>query len=137
MHKYTTKVSQTCAAVCIEDLNLAGLCKTRLAKSFADVGIGEAVRQLDYKTSWYGGTLQKVGRFFASSKLCSECGAKNAELTLAERAWDCANCGAHHDRDFNASVNIKLEGLRLLAGSVATSASTPVDVKALADAIAA
>lgn len=123
--------------VCIEDLNLVGLCQTRLAKSFHDAGIGEAVRQLEYKSGWFGGIVQKVGRFFASSKLCSHCGVKNDYLKLSDREWDCLNCGAHLDRGFNAAVNIELEGLRLLAGSVATSASTPVDVKAPACVLSA
>lgn len=136
LHKFTTGLVRTFAVICIEDLNLKGLCQTRLAKSFHDAGIGEAGRQLKYKTSWAGTVLQKVNRFFASSRLCSGCGAKNDQLTLADREWDCLNCGAHHDRDFNAAVNINLEGNRLLAGSVATSASTPVDVKALAYASA-
>lgn len=135
LHKFTTQVCTTFAIVCIEDLNLAGLCQTRLAKSFHDAGIGEGVNQLEYKAKWFGGLLQKVDRFFASSKLCNVCGEKNDQLTLSDREWTCV-CGTHHDRDHNASVNIKLEGLRLLAGSVATSASTPVDVKALAYASA-
>lgn len=132
LHKFTTGVVAAFAVICIEDLNLAGLCKTRLAKSFHDAGIGEAVRQLEYKTSWAGTALRKVDRFFASSKLCSCCGAKNDLLKLSDREWDCLNCCANHDRDFNAAMNIELEGVRLLAGSVATSASTPVDAKALA-----
>lgn len=131
LHKFTTEVVQQHAVVCIEDLNLKGLMRTRLAKSFSDVAIGEAVRQLDYKTNWYGGILQKVDRFYASSKLCSSCGSKNDKLTLKDREWDCANCGAHHDRDGNASINIKLEGSRLLAGSTHLGV-TPVDGQALA-----
>ena len=75
-------------------------------------------------------------REVTNSKLCSCCGAKNDLLTISDREWDCLGCGAHHDRDFNASLNIELEGLRLLAGTVASSASTPVDVKALAYASA-
>lgn len=135
LHKFTTAVCSAFAVVCIEDLNLSGLCQTRLAKSFYDAGIGKGVGQLEYKTSWFGGILQKVGRFFASSKLCNVCGEKNDQLTLSEREWTCS-CGVHHDRDFNAALNIELEGLRLLAGSVATSALTPVDGKALACASA-
>lgn len=117
--------------MCIEDLNLKGLMRTRLAKSFADAGIGEGIRQLEYKTCWYGAILQKVDRFYASSKLCSCCGLKNDSLTLADRSWDCTNCGAHHNRDGNASVNIKLEGVRLLVGNTHAD-MTPVESKALA-----
>jgi putative transposase len=112
LHKFTSSIASRFAIVCVETLSLKGLTQTRLAKSFNDAGIGEAVRQLDYKASW----LQKVDRFFPSSKLCSTCVARNDRLTLSDREWDCL-CGAHHDRDLNASVNINVEGLRLLVGS--------------------
>ncbi|MGH8498834.1 MAG: RNA-guided endonuclease InsQ/TnpB family protein, partial [Methylococcales bacterium] len=135
LHKFTTRVAATFAVVCIEDLNLAGLCQTRLAKSFAEAGIGVAAKQLEYKTRWFGGLLQKVDRFFASSKLCHCCGEKNDQLKLSDREWDCLNCGAHHNRDENASLNIKMEGIRLLAGDGYLGA-TPVDGKALACASA-
>ena len=131
LHKFTTEVVRSHAVVCIEDLNLRGLMRTRLAKSFADVAIGEAVRQLEYKTDWYGGLLQRVDRFYASSKLCSRCGHHNAALTLRDRSWDCAQCGAQHDRDFNAAVNLELEGARLLAGSTHLGV-TPAEGEALA-----
>jgi len=116
LHKFTSETVSDFAWICIEDLNLKGLCQTRLAKSFGDAGIGEAVRQLNYKTEWAGTTLQKVGRFFPSSKLCHVCGWKNEILKLSDRVWTCAQCGTLHDRDFNASLNIELEGMRLLAG---------------------
>ena len=56
----------------------------------------------------------RVGRFFPSTKLCSECGRLNPNLTLSGRAWLCG-CGAQHDRDLNAAKNILAEGMRLLA----------------------
>lgn len=123
LHKFTTSIARRFGVVCVEDLNLKGLTQTRLAKSFNDAGIGEAVRQLGYKASW----LQKVDRFFASSKLCSNCGAKNDLLKLSDREWDCLKCGTRHDRDLNASLNIELEGIRLLAGSGYVGA-TPVEL---------
>lgn len=135
LHKFTTGMVREYAAVCVEDLNLKGLARTRLAKGFADVGIGEAIRQLDYKTQWYGGVLQKVGRFYPSSKLCSSCGDRNTELTLSVRAWECPACGVRHHRDGNAARNIELEGGRLLAGTNQVGV-TPVDGRALAHAAA-
>jgi putative transposase len=116
LHKFTSETVRDFALICIEDLNLKGLCQTRLAKSFSDAGIGEAARQLDYKTEWAGTWLQKVGRFFASTTLCHVCAWKNENLKLSDRVWTCEGCGAIHDRDFNASMNIELEGMRLLAG---------------------
>ena len=75
--------------------------------------MGEVLRQLAYKADWFGGHVQKVGRFFASSKLCSDCGRKNDDLTLSDRRWECSNCGVIHDRDWNASKNIEQEALKL------------------------
>ncbi|MGH9427610.1 MAG: RNA-guided endonuclease InsQ/TnpB family protein, partial [Terriglobia bacterium] len=117
LHKFTTQMVTTFDTICIEDLNLTGLCRTRLAKSFYDAGVGEAVRQLIYKTDWAGSVLQQLDRFFPSSKLCHWCGFKNETLTLSDRGWTCVQCGAVHDRDENAAINLELEGLRLLAGN--------------------
>lgn len=132
LHKFTTKVVTSFGTICIEDLNLKGLHQTRLAKSFADAGIGEAVRQLTYKTDWVGSALRKVDRFFPSSKLCYVCGWKNMQLTLSDRTWTCGGCGTIHDRDENAATNINLEGLRLLAGDGYLRV-TPVDGTALVE----
>jgi transposase len=63
---------------------------------------------------WLGKHLILIDRYFASSKLCSRCGWKNNNLTLQERAWTCLNCGSIHDRDENASLNLKQEGIRIL-----------------------
>ena len=57
----------------------------------------------------------KIDKMFPSSKLCSVCGYKNANLTLKDRDWTCPDCNTYHDRDYNAAVNIKQEGLRLLS----------------------
>jgi len=69
---------------------------------------------LSYKLEWRGKKLIKVDRFFPSSKKCSVCGHINHELTLSDRTWTCPICGKKHDRDINAAINIKNEGLRLL-----------------------
>jgi putative transposase len=124
LHKMTTEVCKAFGVVCIEDLNLKGLCQTRLAKSFNDAGIGYAIQMLSYKAN----TLQKVDRFFPSSKLCNVCGLKNTALTLSDRVWLCA-CGVLHDRDHNASINIELEGVRLLVAG-GYSDVTPVEFAA-------
>ncbi|HIU84318.1 MAG TPA: transposase, partial [Candidatus Aphodousia gallistercoris] len=49
-----------------------------------------------------------------SSKTCSHCGYKRESLELSVRSWTCPKCGAHHDRDVNAALNIKAEGIRML-----------------------
>jgi putative transposase len=117
LHKFTTDAVERFGTICVEDLNLGGLCRTRLAKSFHDAGIGEAVRQLAYKQAWRSGVLVKVDRFFPSSKRCHVCGAIHTGLALGERTWTCGRCGAEHDRDENAAINLHLEGLDLPAGS--------------------
>jgi transposase len=61
---------------------------------------------LKYKCEWYGKNLIEIGMFAPSSKLCSACGKINHNLTLKDRAWAC-ECGAEHDRDINAAINIK------------------------------
>lgn len=136
LHKFTSDVVSRFGVICIEDLNLKGLHQTRLAKSFADAGIGEAVRQLGYKAEWWGRWVQRVDRFFPSSRLCSVCGWTHETLTLSERQWTCGGCGSVHDRDENAAKNINLEGGRLLAGSGYVRV-TPVDGEALVVAAAA
>jgi putative transposase len=95
----------------IEDLNLRGMVKNHnLARSLHDASIGMAVQQLEYKCTRYGKTVQKIDRWFPSSKLCSKCGHLLKSLSLDVREWKCPNCGTHHDRDENAAENIKAVG---------------------------
>jgi len=99
-------------SIVIETLNVNGMLKNhRLAKAIANVSWKKFVELLAYKCDWYGVNLLKIGRFEPSSKLCSKCGVINNELTLADREWVCPNCGAKHDRDINAAINIKRFGL--------------------------
>lgn len=108
LHKMTTTVVKNKPQqIIIEDLNVSGMIKNRkLSKAISDLGMYEIKRQLEYKCKWNGINLVIADRFFPSSKLCSVCGFKNDELTLANREWTCI-CGKVHDRDFNASVNLK------------------------------
>lgn len=115
LHKVTTEIAGSYAMVGIEDLNVAGMLKNhRLALSLADASFGEIRRQLSYKSEWFGGRVVMIDRFFPSSRLCSNCHAINHEMELEDREWTCQNCGMHHDRDFNASVTIEVEALRIL-----------------------
>ncbi len=120
-HKLTTNLVKNHDAVCIEDLNVTGLAKTKLAKSTLDASMGTIRRQLAYKGVWYRTPVVAVDRFYPSSKLCHECGYKHDGLTLSERVWACPSCGSLLDRDLNAARNIKREGLRLLAAGHADS----------------
>ena len=85
-----------------------------LAKAIADAGWGEFMRQCEYKAKHEGRIFAKIGTFYPSSKTCSACGHKLKELSPATRSWTCPHCGAQHDRDLNASLNIKQEGIRML-----------------------
>jgi putative transposase len=78
----------------------------KLAKSIADMGFFEFRRQLDYKSQLYGSELIIVDRWFPSSKLCSNCGAKKESLSLSERVYQCDICSLIIDRDLNASYNL-------------------------------
>ena len=93
--------------LCIEDLNTKGMLQNRsLAKSISDVGWGMFRSFLQYKCDWNGKWLLDIGRFEPSSKTCSVCGYVNRDLKLKDRRWLCP-CGAEHDRDVNAAINIR------------------------------
>ena len=87
--------------------------KRAMNRSILRNGWSGFVDKLAYKAQWYGRTFVQVDRFYPSSRLCHECGHKYAGLRLSEREWVCESCGASHDRDVNAALNILGEALRL------------------------
>lgn len=101
-----------------------------LAYDISDAGIGMFYTMLAYKCDWYGLNYVKIGRFLPSSKQCHVCGYKNNTLRLKDRSWICPECGTFHDRDFNASVNIRnfgLEALRMERANVKPAECPLVD----------
>ena len=117
LHKITHRLTHEnqVHTICVEDLNVKGMVRNKhLAYDISDAGIGMFYTMLAYKCEWYGVNLVKIGRFQPSSKQCSGCGYINKTLTLKERSWMCPKCGIHHDRDYNASVNIRNFGLETL-----------------------
>ncbi len=93
--------------IVMENLNVKGMVKNRsLSKAISDAAPGELRRQVGYKAGWTGIEFQLAGRFFPSSKTCSECGAVKAELGLSERVYYCDICGLVIDRDLNAARNL-------------------------------
>ena len=112
LHKISHKIVSENQAIFSEYLNVKGLMKNhRQAKSIGDASWYEFTRQLEYKSAWNGRIYHKVDRFFSSSQLCSSCGFKyEAVKTKNLREWRCPNCGAYHDRDVNAAINILIRG---------------------------
>jgi putative transposase len=123
MHKLTTRLCRENQTVVIEDLNVSGmLANARLSRAIADIGFYEFRRQLQYKAARYGTKLVLADRWYPSSKLCSGCGERYADLGLGERSWRCTTCGEHHDRDINAAINLQ----RLATGALAAQSALPV-----------
>lgn len=115
LHKQSRQISNIYDCVCIEDLNMKAMSQAlHFGKAVADNGWGMFTTFLKYKLEEQGKRLVKVDKFFASSQICSCCGYKNSETkNLHMRVWDCPACGAHHDRDENAAINIRNEGKRI------------------------
>lgn len=100
----------------MEDLNVKGMMKNhKLAKSIQEVGFYKFRQILEDKAKNNYKQVVFVGRFYPSSKTCSNCGYKKRDLKLSDRFWTCPNCGEHHDRDLNAAVNILHEGERIIS----------------------
>jgi putative transposase len=108
-HKLSTSIIRDNQAVYVEDLCLAGLGRTRLAKSVHDAGWTSFTSMLKYKAARYGRTFARLDRFFPSTRMCSTCQRVNDKIPLSVRSWDCL-CGSHHDRDVNAAKNLLAAG---------------------------
>lgn len=112
IQKITTQIIDRYDFIAIEDLNVASMAKnSKLAKSLYDAAFAKFYATLKYKAEWYGKEVTKVDRWFPSSKLCSCCGWRNKQLTLADRIFRCQSCGMSKDRDLNASENILQQAL--------------------------
>ncbi len=112
LHKATTELARQHQVIVVETLNASGMrskggaYKRGLNRALSDAALAEIRHMLSYKTCWYGSTLVAADRYYPSSKLCSGCGGRKPNLTLAERTYQCERCGLSIDRDRNAAVNL-------------------------------
>ncbi|WP_055521321.1 RNA-guided endonuclease InsQ/TnpB family protein, partial [Streptomyces ossamyceticus] len=120
-HQLSTRLICENQGIAVEDLSVAGLARTRLAKSVHDAGWAQFVRMLAYKAERYGRTLVTIGRFEPTSQTCSTCGVKDGPKPLNLREWTCSACGTVHDRDVNAAINVKTA-----AGLAVSACGAPV-----------
>ena len=115
LHKLSRKVVNHNQVVVVENLNVKGMVRNhKLAKAISDCSWGTFVNFLEYKLKEEGKILVEIERFFPSSKTCSNCHYQIEQLPLDVRNWTCSHCGAVHDRDENAAINIRQEGMRML-----------------------
>ena len=117
LHKQSIAIAKQYDVICVEDLNMQALANKGFGngKATLDNGYGKFLVFLQYKLEERGKHLVKVDKFFPSSQICSNCGYKDESVKdLKIRHWKCPCCGKEHDRDVNAAVNIRNEGLRML-----------------------
>ena len=111
-HKESRKIANSFDAVCVEDINLRGIAQClKLGKATNDNGFGMFRTFLQYKLQEQGKQLIAIDKWLPSTKACHVCGYINSEITLNVREWTCPSCGTHHDRDENAAINIRDQGL--------------------------
>jgi putative transposase len=116
LHKLSTRLINENQVIAVESLAVSNMQKNHsLAKSIGDCGWAEFVRQLEYKSRWYGRELVGIDRWYPSSKRCSDCGHTVKSMPLSAREWVCPECGASHDRDINAARNVLAAGLAVSA----------------------
>ena len=114
LHKITTDLVKNYDVIVIEDLRTKNLLKNHsLAKSISNQSWREFRTMLEYKCDWYGKQLIVVKPNY-TSQICSHCGFRSGPKPLNIREWTCPECGTHHDRDINASINILNRGLKEL-----------------------
>lgn len=114
IHKLSTRLADNYDIVCVEDINMQNIARSlKLGKSTNDNGFGMFRNIISYKLADRGKMLVKIDKWFPSSKMCRHCGAINHGLTLTDRVWTCS-CGAKIDRDVNAAINIRNEGMRIV-----------------------
>jgi putative transposase len=124
LHKLSRKIVDENQVIVVENLAVRNMVKNHcLAKAISDAGWGMFCTMLKYKAEMVGKVYLEIGRFFASTHLCSNTLKPLPKMDLSVREFDCPHCNQRHDRDINAATNIKNEGLRLL--TLGTSVIAP------------
>lgn len=116
LHKKSTEIANRYDIVCVEDLNMRAMSNKGFGngKATLDNGYGKFCNMLEYKLQDRGKHFVKVNKWFPSSQICHSCGTLHVEMKdLSKRTIQC-DCGLTMDRDQNAAINIKKEGLRIL-----------------------
>ena len=116
LHQVSNTLIDENQVICMEDLNVKGMLRNhKIAESIQELNFSEFRRMLEYKAKWYGRKIVFVDRFYPSSKTCNHCGYINKALKLSDRQWVCPDCGEIIERDYNAALNIRDEGIRLIS----------------------
>jgi putative transposase len=111
LHKLSTRLIRENQAIALEDLNVSGMVKNRkLSRAISDLGWRSFRTMLEAKAEMYGREVQVISRWEPTSQTCSCCGERGGKKELAIRQWECLFCGATHDRDINAAINIQVAG---------------------------
>jgi len=116
LHKFSRTLVDENAAIFVGDVNVKGMAKTKMAKSSLDAGWGMFKTMLEYKCNHAGVVFEVVNEAY-TTQTCSRCGSiagPKGYAGLNKRSWKCGDCGASHDRDINAAINIRERGHALL-----------------------
>lgn len=128
LHHTVNQLLDENQVIIIENLAVSNMVKNhKLARSLQELSLYRFKQMFKYKAEWYGRDIIEIDRWFPSSKLCSNCGHKNTELELKDRAWKCSVCDVEHDRDHNAAKNILEEGRRILKIGLSSPELTPLE----------
>lgn len=120
LHKLSYLYAETYDYVFVEDLNMQNMKSyLHLGKSTSDNGFGMFRSMLEYKLQDRGKVFHKIDKWYASSTTCSNCGANHKDIvnSLVVRKWTCPTCDYSHDRDINAAINIRKQGMFETAGT--------------------